>query len=94
MLHHQDLSYTVKWIKGKNNPADYFSQNADSIDNKPFEEQQEASEYEKLTFLVLNNDFTNALGEQDIKQEYDFDKELIQLRMAINNGYLDPNNEL
>ncbi|XP_059084607.1 uncharacterized protein LOC131881686 [Tigriopus californicus] len=89
ILRHQDISYSVVWKQGKENPADFFSRRASPFNDLSKEELETTAEMEKLIYMVLNGDVNQTSNPKNIAEATRQDN---NLKKAINHGVL-PNTQ-
>ena len=84
LLRHQDINHRVMWKKGKENPADFISRHAIPLQKLPRRIAEEASEHQKLLFL-LHNPFlaSTAITRERLRAAQLNDSTLSRLRHFI-----------
>ena len=87
-LRHQDIDFSVKWIKGKKNPADYLSRHAVPLNEAPKEWVQESEELEKTIWLLRFSPYSEAVSIPEIIAATETDPVLAPLIECIEKGFI------
>ena len=91
-LRHQDISYTVIWRKGTQNPSDYLSRHAIPFNKLPKSIRKETSEFEKTVWFLQFSPYTEAISMSNIIRATNSDNKLIKLKDCIIKGYIEKSN--